>query len=208
MSTKLEAISIQHRALDALRKEFGHDKVSAHGGKVGDTGARLYFDFVTATPEQVAIILRGRFCRFAPALGLVPSDFDLPLQVNGQLAQLVAVEPNRLPYPFTVLMQDGRRLKVNSGTFLAARARVIKMPATKSGKRKPINTKLTPAENTAMFEAQAERKSEAMKDLGKRGKVNGHPAPDPFLAGMRRDPAAEATRKYRLKGKAAREARA
>lgn len=198
MSTKLEAISIQHRALDALRKEFGHDKVSAHGGKVGDTGARLYFDFVTATPEQVAIILRGRFCRFAPALGLVPSDFDLPLRVNGQLAQLVAVEPNRLPYPFTVLMQDGRRLKVNSGTFLAARARVIKMPATKSGKRKPINTKLTPAENTAMFERVA---------TGKKGNryVNGKANAEAMAA---LDHAAEATRKYRLKGKAAREARA
>lgn len=115
--------SIQKEALEVLRKHFG-ERVTIEGGGYGPTHASFKFKFQIASDEDVVSKLRTDFAAYCPLWGLVPSDIDLALTMNGgEGLTMTGINLGSSSWPFSGTTSSGKRVKFTEQTFLAARAR-------------------------------------------------------------------------------------
>lgn len=122
ISDRETAWKVEQRLLAALMAEFGSD-ASVSSGTINADEVRVIVKIkLAALREPEPRTLRERFERVAPALGLLASDFDLPLVCYGEPATLVDVRPAAPKYPMLIEMTDGGvRYRVPAGIYVTAR---------------------------------------------------------------------------------------
>lgn len=122
LSDRETAYHVETRLMAAVIAEFGEDAVVCQGELKKNTIRVILTIDVTKVRRSEPQTLRDRFDRFAPALGLVPSDFDLPLRCFGKPAFLVDIRPIAPKYAMLIEMVDGaRQYRVPAGIFVIAR---------------------------------------------------------------------------------------
>jgi hypothetical protein len=122
MAATQEVRDLEQRVSRALKAELG-DRVTMAGGTFDATQLTLRVKISLGNDETRTAAVREQFNRIAPLYSLLPSDFDLPLTINGLPGKLVRIEPQRPKHPFVGQTKDGRTWKLTATTFLAARGR-------------------------------------------------------------------------------------
>lgn len=124
------AAAIERRLNKILKAEFG-DEAHVATGTYTETEIRaiIKIQFYAAGEAQKAN-MRQQFERIGQFLGLVPSDYDLPLLLREAPVALERIEPERRKYPFIVrIIRSGALCVVGPDIFLAARARAASLAA-------------------------------------------------------------------------------